>query len=633
MLGFIVLFPIFSAFVSYLIGKKHKDARNIFAMIVTITNFILVLTLINNPQSYDINDVMVMGLHFKVEGLHLVLALLASFIWMITTIFSREYFAHYRNRNRYYFFMLMTLGATLGVFLSADFFTCFFFFEVMSFTSFVLVIHDESSEAIRAAKTYLTVAIFGGLVTLMGLIMLYSKTNTLFYSDLINYMALNNDPSIYVIGVLILTGFAAKAGLFPLHIWLPVAHPVAPAPASALLSAILTKSGIFGMIMLSVNIFMHDLNWGMFLLVLATITMVLGAVLAVFSTNLKRILACSSLSQIGFVSLGIAMMCCLGEHNALAASGTMLHILNHALIKLVLFCLAGVVYMNLHKLDLNDIKGYGKNKKLLMFLFLVGALSIGGIPGFSGYISKTLLHESIVEMLALVDGNTYIFFKTVEILFLFSGGLTLAYMTKIFVALFIEDNKDQVKMNKTPSMNKLSTIVLVISAIILFVLGITPHVTMDVVANFVSHSLNAHPMHEVAYFSFVNLKGAIISITIAVIVYFGFIRKFLIKDGIYLDVWPKWLNIENAIYRPLLLQILPFIGAMFARIIGSITDFIILIFKKTIFNQDDAIIIPKEDEKVSISALDPSKAVMTNLGKALIFFGLGLLITLMYLLF
>lgn len=633
MLGFIVLFPIFSAFISYFIGKKNKNARNNFAILVTIIDFILMCTLIKNPQTCEIPNIMVMGLHFKVEGLHLVLALLASFIWMISTIFSSEYFGHYRNRNRYYFFMLMTLGATLGVFLSADFFTCFFFFEIMSFTSFVLVIHDESEAAVRAAKTYLTVAIFGGLVTLMGLILLYAKTNSLFYADLVNYMALTNDSEMYIIGILILTGFAAKAGLFPLHIWLPVAHPVAPAPASALLSAILTKSGIFGMIMLSVNIFMHDLNWGMFLLVLATITMVLGAVLAVFSTNLKRILACSSLSQIGFVSVGIAMTCCLGEHNALAASGTMLHILNHGLIKLVLFCMAGVVYMNLHKLELNDIRGYGRNKKLLMFIFLVGALSIGGIPGFSGYISKTLLHESIVEMLELVDGNTYIFFKTVEYLFLFSGGLTLAYMSKIFVALFIEKNEDQEKMDKMHCMNKVSTVVLVGSTIFLFILGITPHITMDAVAALVAPSFNAHTMHEVAYFSFTNLKGAIISITIGALVYFGFIRKVLMKDGKYIDVWPKWLNIENGIYRPLLLQILPFIGALFARVIGSLTDTLIAVFKLTIFNQDDAIIIPKEDTKVSISALDPSKAIVTNLGRALIFFGLGLLVTLIYLLF
>lgn len=633
MLGFIVLFPIFSAFVAYFLGKHNKNARNNFAIIVTIIDFILMCLLINNPQSFDIDNIMVLGLHFKVEGLHLVLGLLASFIWMISTIFSSEYFAHYHNRNRYYFFMLMTLGATLGVFLSADYFTCFFFFEIMSFTSFVLVIHDESAAAIRAAKTYLTVAIFGGLVTLMGLILLYSKINSLFYSDLVNYMALNNDPSIYWIGILVLTGFAAKAGLFPLHIWLPVAHPVAPAPASALLSAILTKSGIFGMIMLSANVFMHDLNWGMFLLVLATITMVLGAILAVFSTNLKRILACSSLSQIGFVSVGIAMVCCLGEHNALAASGTILHIVNHGLIKLVLFCLAGVVYMNLHKLDLNDIRGYGKNKKLLMFIFLVGALSIGGIPGFSGYISKTLLHESIVEMLALVDGNTYIFFKTVEYLFLFSGGLTLAYMTKIFVALFLEDNKDQAKMNKMHSMNKVSTIALVTGTILLFILGITPHITMDTIANVVAPSFNAHPMHEVAYFSLVNLKGALISIVIGTVVYFGFIRTCLMRNGEYVDVWPKWLNIENAIYRPLLLNVLPFIGALVARLIGSITDFIIYLMKTFIFNQDDAIIVPKENKLVSISALNPEKAVITNLGKALIFFGLGVLITLMYLLF
>ena len=130
-------------------------------------------------------------------------------------------------------------------------------------------------------------------------------------------------------GILVLTGFAAKAGMFPLHIWLPEAHPAAPAPASALLSCILTKSGVFGVIMLSCGMFLHNADWGMMILILGVITMVLGAVLAVFSINLKRTLACSSLSQIGFITVAIGMQCLLGEHNTLAAQGTMLHILNH----------------------------------------------------------------------------------------------------------------------------------------------------------------------------------------------------------------------------------------------------------------------------------------------------------------
>ena len=174
--------------------------------------------------------------------------------------------------------------------------------------------------------------------------------------------------SLYVAGGCALVGFGAKAGMFPLHIWLPKAHPVAPAPASALLSGILTKSGVFGVLILCRYLFWTELPWNTVVLALGVVTMVLGAVLALFSVDLKRTLACSSMSQIGFILVGTAMQGFLNGENALAAWGTVLHMLNHSLIKLVLFVAAGVVYLGTHSLNLNDIRGWGRNKPVLKVL-------------------------------------------------------------------------------------------------------------------------------------------------------------------------------------------------------------------------------------------------------------------------
>ena len=183
------------------------------------------------------------------DGFRSVYTLVAAFMWMMTTVFSKEYFKHYHNRNRYYLFMLLTLGATMGVLLSADLFTTFIFFEMMSLTSYVWVAHDEKKDSLRAAETYLAVAVIGGMVMLMGLFMLYHLLGPDgLFIDRMTVAALQcqDKTVLYVAGALICVGFAAKAGAFPLHIWLPKAHPVAPAPASALLSGILTKAGIFG---------------------------------------------------------------------------------------------------------------------------------------------------------------------------------------------------------------------------------------------------------------------------------------------------------------------------------------------------------------------------------------------------
>ena len=245
-----------------------------------------------------------------------------------------------------------------------------------------------------------------------------------------------------------LFGFGAKAGAFPLHIWLPKAHPVAPAPASALLSGILTKAGMFGILILTGYIFLGESSWGSLILILGVCTMVLGALLALFSIDLKRTLACSSVSQIGFILVGVGMSGLLSGENVLAVRGSLLHMINHSLIKLVLFMAAGVVYMNVHKLNLNEIRGFGRKKPLLHLIFLMGALGIGGMPLWNGYVSKTLIHESIVEFTELVrEGAVSGIFnvaamKGIEWAFLISGGLTAAYMTKLYVAVFIEKNSD-----------------------------------------------------------------------------------------------------------------------------------------------------------------------------------------------
>ena len=170
------------------------------------------------------------------------------------------------------------------------------------------LVQDEKEQSLRAGATYLAIAVMGGLVMLMGLMLLYNMAGTLRISEL--YDAVKpywGTDKLYITGGLMLFGFGAKAGAFPLHIWLPKAHPVAPAPASALLSGVLTKAGVFGILVISSDIFLKDGKWGTLILIVGVITMFLGAILALFSVNLKRTLACSSVSQMGFILTGLML--------------------------------------------------------------------------------------------------------------------------------------------------------------------------------------------------------------------------------------------------------------------------------------------------------------------------------------
>ena len=650
----LILWPFAAAVICYLAGwrkvpygqagstetekeaRSRKDFRDVLVIAAVLLEIMLYVFAIISSETKGhvllIDKVCGFGIGLQFGGFRTIYVGVALLMWSMTALFSREYFAHYRNRNRYYFFFLMTLGATLGVFMSNDLYTAFIFFEIMSFTSYTWVAHDEKPGAMKASGTYLAVAVIGGLVMLMGIMMLYYKLGTIKIGELCQaaipvFQSGEDTGYMFAAGIMILFGFGAKAGMFPLHIWLPKAHPVAPAPASALLSGILTKSGIYGVLILCFEIFSGNESWGILILVLGVITMFTGAVLAVFSIDFKRTLACSSMSQIGFILTGCATSVLLSEapmiaaegpavvgnssfssyvvyateETSLAAAGTVLYMVNHSLFKLVLFMCAGAVYMKLHKLDLNDIRGFGRKNKFLMVMFGIGALGIMGVPLFSGYISKTLIHEGIVEYAHELTGGAHTAIKIIEYLFLLSGGMTIGYMLKLFIAVFVEKpntakasskikgqtegqgHEHHVDFNEKWSISPLSHIALVIPAAIIVICGVITSIYIEHLSVYMSDITNAPEIEHISIFSLENLKGFAISLTIGLLVYL-FIRKCLMKevDGrkVYVDRWPKKLDLEELVYRPLLLKALP---GLFAGIFKGMIRLTEIIWSGTIF--------------------------------------------------
>ena len=637
--------PMAAAFLSYLIGRKSKGIRNHFVWAAVIVEFLLCLLLLvrfGNTAGEELvkaGGICGFGLTFTAGGFRCIYAAIAAFMWMVTSLLSPEYFAHYRNRNRYYLFQLVTLGATVAVFLSGDLYTTYVFFEIMSLCSYVWVAQEETKEALRAGGTYLSVAVIGGMVLLMGIFLLYQEAGTLIISDL---AAASAGKNLWPAALCMVVGFAAKAGAFPIHIWLPKAHPVAPAPASALLSGILTKTGIFGILIISCNLLFHEELWGAFVLCIGVITMFLGALLALFSVNFKRTLACSSVSQIGFILVGTGMLVLLGEENTLAARGTFLHMVNHSLFKLILFLVAAVIYRNTHKLNLNDIRGFGRKKPLLMFCYLMGALGIGGIPGWSSYISKTLLHEGIVEYIHATEGGhlhasffTVGSMKAIEWIFLVSGGMTVAYMCKLFVAVFLEENRDAgvqaVFEIKKPYWKTVSAAALTGTAVLIPILGMLPGLTMDSMADMAQSFLGVHHGgHPVHYFTWVNLKGSVISIAIGAVLYLTVVRRWMMADGVYVNRWPEWLDLEELLYRPLILKILPGVsggictlldgcmdvlvkivtrlGMITAGILDILSDGIVVLLRKTVYRDS-----PQRGELEEGNALTHAIGVSLNI--------------------
>lgn len=642
LLLFLILLPTLCAPVSYLMGRRSERVRDNFVALVTgLELAAAVLLMTGGEASLRLDGVLGPGLHLAADGFRCLMALIAAVGWFEATLMLREYFAHSKHRNRYYVFWLLTLTGTVGVFLSADLFTTFVFFEIMSFASWVMVIHTEKPDAMKAAETYLAVAVIGGLATLMGVFMLYHLLGTLEIDGLYDAAAAVEDKGyLWAAGLLTLVGFAAKAGSFPLHIWLPTAHPAAPAPASAVLSGVIIKTGVFGILVLSTQVFRYDYNWGMLMLAAGVITMVLGAVLAVFSIDLKRTFACSSVSQIGFILTGIAMQCLLGHHNALAVDGTLLHIVNHASVKLILFPAAGVIYCTTHTFDFNKIRGFGKGKPLLMAVMAIPMASLAGVPGLNGYVSKTLLHESIVEYIHLVP-ETAGLFTVVEWAFLLAGGLTAAYMLKVFVCLFVQSPPEGAKWaGQKKYASKLSMGTLLCLVAIMPVLGLLPNVIMDGLAALGRGFMHGHaPDHAVHYFAWVNLKGSVISLCIGTAVYLLLIRPLLtVKDcsGLhYPDRWPEKVNLETALYRPLVCAVLPFVGAVIARLAETLVDGTVALLSAALYHGQTRDVRPPEDPRFAAYDRDPKPRIgfRYSFSYSIILMGVGISLALLYVLF
>lgn len=692
---FLVLFPIVGAFVSYSIGRKNKTLRDYFVAFVCAVDLLIMCGLFvkvtgGQVLHFYLNDICGQRLHFELDGFRAIYGTICAFMWTMTSLFSHEYFHHYRNRNRYFFFVLLTFAGTMGVFLSGNLFTTFIFFEIMSMASYVAVVHDEKPAAMRAGDTYLMIAVLGGMVMLMGLFLLSNAIGTLeidtLHGEVSKYLENGGSVStIWASAMCLLFGFGAKAGMFPVHVWLPKAHPVAPAPASALLSGILTKTGVFGILVITSRIFLYDVTYAKLILGIGTITMFLGAFIALFSIDLKRTLACSSMSQIGFILVACGMQGLLGHHNAYAVRGALLHMINHSMFKLILFMCAGAVYMNLHKLNLNDIRGFGRGKWLLNFAFLMGYIGIAGVPFWSGYVSKTLIHDAILHYLHELHHEgihgfwNYDIYSIVEWIFTISGGLTFAYMSKLYICVFIEKNADSKVQEKYDSMNKtymtpLSKLAIGLSALIPPIFGFTSanidrvnkinNGLMDKLANVgETFMTNGHAFEDsdryLDIFSADCIQGALKSLIIGACVYIIIIRPLLMKkeNGVrtYINVWPAKLDLEDSFYRPLIMTglvnlcgficsifdeftnfVTPkliFIFSFIFRICDRLVDGIVGILRSTIFIAINTI---KTGEVFAVLNVESksSKAVKTitdSLSMSLLLFCLGLCIALIYL--
>ncbi|OJU09141.1 MAG: hypothetical protein BGN88_08265 [Clostridiales bacterium 43-6] len=421
----IILVPIVGSFVLPILGKVSAKLRNISALTFIVIPIVLsamaLLPLLNEgaPYFFEVKGLGAFSFGFMADRLAVFMALASLVLAAVIVIYSFDYMSHFENQNEYYMMVVLFIGAMMGIVFSTNLVFIYLFWEISAICCWRLIGFFRKKEYIvRADKAFL-ITVFGAVVMLLGFVLVYHQTGT-FHLTQMKGTQLSN-----TIVILILFGILSKSATLPLHTWLPDAG-VAPSPVTSLLhAAILVKIGVYVFARLFILNFKIDEIWHTAIPVIAGISAIVAAGAAMMEFDIKRIIAYSTISQIGFILLG------LSAGNQTAAMGGILYILMHGLAKGGLFLCAGIIEHNTGTKDVRQMGGLITKMPVTAVSFLICAFSVMGIPPLGGFFSKYMV----------VAGSAYLDNPAISFLFIIGAVMTVIYLLRLFSLVFLGTSK------------------------------------------------------------------------------------------------------------------------------------------------------------------------------------------------
>jgi formate hydrogenlyase subunit 3/multisubunit Na+/H+ antiporter MnhD subunit len=424
-----------AAIVPILLSGSRPNLREGWTLLAAVTGLGVVASMVpgilaGTVYVTDLGTV-VPGVAFTLtaDPLGILFALLASLLWVVASFYSIGYMRGLdeHDQTRYFAAFAGSISAAVGVAFAANLLVLFVFYELLTVATYPLVAHDETDEARAAGRKYLAYTFGGGVTVFAGAILVFWATGTTAFTAGGIAALAGSDPVVAraAFGLLV-AGFGVKAALMPLHSWLPDAM-VAPTPVSGLLHAVaVVKSGVFGIARVVLDVYGPDLTAalgvGIALAAVAAFTLVVASIIALRQDNLKRRLAFSTVSQLSYIVLGLAVL------HPVSLVGGLLHIPAHAFMKLTLFFCAGALHVETHTDDISNMAGIGKRMPLTMSAFGVAALGMAGIPLVAGFVSKYFL------LIGTISAGQVVF----TVALLVSGVLNIAYFWPVVYTAFFE---------------------------------------------------------------------------------------------------------------------------------------------------------------------------------------------------
>ncbi len=454
-----VAISLLGAFIISIIGKRLKWLPDLMGSLTTLVllglSFItmrIVATqgiLVYSVGSWNLP----IGIALVLDGLTVFMLVTVNLMAFFIAIYSISYMERFTSKWKFYTLFLLMVAGMNGVVITGDMFNLFVFLEIASVASYALVAFGTERHELEAAFKYTVMSTVGSLFILLGIVFLYSYTSTLNMADMANVLAQKGMSNIVImVSILFIMGFGLKAALVPFHAWLPDAHPSAPAPISAMLSGVLIKSlGIYTLCRFFYNIIGINSSFSSILMILGTLSMVIGVFLAIGQWDFKRLLAYHSISQIGYVILGI------GLGTPLGIIGGLFHLFNHSVFKALLFLNSGAVEYATGTRDLQKMGGLMTKMPITGTTTLIASMSIAGIPPFNGFWSKLII------IIACVQANRlgYAFWAVLASI------LTLASFMKVMKYAFFGKLRDKWnKVEEVPVFMKFAMIILALICVV-----------------------------------------------------------------------------------------------------------------------------------------------------------------------
>lgn len=421
-----------------------------------------------------------LNMYFNVDNMGRLFGAVVIFVWVLAGIFAFEYMKHEKEEKRFFGFYVMVFGILHGLVFAGNMVTFYLFYELMTLLSVPLILHNRSKEAIMGGLKYLFYSLFGAYMVLFGLFFLNKYATTLNFTagGVLDMSAVaGNEGLMLWVAFAMIIGFSVKAGMFPLHAWLPTAHPVAPAPASAVMSGIIVKMGVLGIIRSVYFIVGEDFIRGSWVqnvwMILALVTVFMGSMLAYREKVLKKRLAYSTVSQASYILFGLSVL------NAQAMTGALLHVVFHAIIKSCLFLSAGAIIYKTGKTNVEDLRGIGKEMPVAIWCYTLASAALIGIPPASGFISKWYLSMGSLE------SGMAVFSWLGPVILLVSALLTAGYLLPITVRGFLPGADFDYSGLKKSEPNLTMLIPLLIFGVLALVMGVFPNSLIEFITNIV----------------------------------------------------------------------------------------------------------------------------------------------------